>query len=182
MSTTIGTSPDAIPASTGELSEIALAVGELLERVEALEDQLRAVTCALDMRELIGERPVRGRGLSYVLSRLDAVRNGTFGQRGVDQFAEELDRRRRMRSTGSGNDYEDRMRAEILKQSRLLGARILSNGGVEWPSPNGRHVTTAYAKEWGHDFDGRKRAALARQRATEEVLIPRRSTPTENGG
>jgi hypothetical protein len=140
--------------------------------VEGLESQVRALASTLDAPEMVGEPPVRGRGLGYVLSRIDAVRRGRFGERGVDAFAEELDRRRRGVQVGSVNPYDDRLHDETLRQVRLLGGRILQSGKVEWP-PLHRMADTAevraYRIQWGDDDDGRKRIAEARARAAREL-------------
>jgi hypothetical protein len=84
-------SAQAVPATTAELTEVARAVHELLERVEGLESQLRAVASALDVSELVGDAPPATQGLGYVKRRLVAVARGTFGEEGVQRFAEKLE-------------------------------------------------------------------------------------------
>ena len=70
--------------------EVARGLAELLDRVVAVESQLRAVASALDVAELVGGPPPPTRGLSYACARVAAVDHGQFGEQAVAAFAQRL--------------------------------------------------------------------------------------------
>jgi hypothetical protein len=154
--------PDAIPLSTAEGNQIARGVVELLvERVEALEDQLRAFASVFDVGTLLGDPPQDGPGLRYLRSRIAQVDAGIWGERGIDKFLEQQAEARRRPIIDPVEMEEALLRRFVYEETQKLRGRVSAathgpdarpGGAVWWPP---RH----------DDPEGRKRAALARQRA-----------------
>lgn len=151
MSTVLGRSPASLPLTTGEGNAICNALLEVLDRLEALESQVRALASVLDAGEVVGGPPSQGEFTTYVRERMQAVRAGTFGEAGVSKFAERLAESRRQ-TFDPRNDPEGRLRQQTMVEARLMGAKIGGRGELYW----------------SHTFDdptGAKRTAEARQRA-----------------
>ena len=153
--------PDAIPLSTAEGNQIARGVVELLERVDALESQVRALASVFDAEMLLGELPTDGSGLRYLRSRVDQVDAGIWGERGIDKFLEQQAEARRRPSIDPVEMEEALLRRFVYEETQKLRGRVSAathgpdarpGGAVWWPP---RH----------DDPEGRKRAALARERA-----------------
>jgi hypothetical protein len=114
--------------------------------------------CDLARRALSerGEDPEPGPGECYVRSRLERIDAGTWGDRGLAKvIAEQLKPGWRIEPPSD----EDRLRQLVVTEARRLGAWVGHGDGgftIEWPSTP-------------DDHDGRKRGALARQRAEEAL-------------
>jgi hypothetical protein len=168
--------PDAIPLSTAEGNQIARGVVELLvERVEALEDQFRAFASVFDVGTLLGDPPQDGPGLRYLRSRIAQVDAGIWGERGIDKFLEQQAEARRRPILDPAEMAEALLRKLIFEETQKLGGRVSAathgpdarpGGAVWWPP---RH----------DDPEGRKRGALARQRA--EQRLAEHKTAQQNG-
>ena len=161
--------PDQLAVTQGEGNEIARSVVELLERVEGLESQLRAVASVFGAAELLGGEPTDGRGLGYVRARVDLVDKGRWGEHGIDRFLEQQAEQKRKPIFDPTEMEEAALRRAYWDEAKKMGARLLTRrmgGPVEklaWPNDP-------------TDMDGRKRTAEAKRRAEAAVLASR------NGG
>jgi hypothetical protein len=126
-----------------------------------LESQVRALANTWGAAELLGDEPIDGPGLLYVRSRVEQVDRGTWGGHGVDRYLERMAEARRPPVFDPAEMEEALLRRFVYEETAKLRGRISAathgpdarpGGAVWWPP---RH----------DDPEGRKRAALARERA-----------------
>jgi hypothetical protein len=153
--------PDAIPLSTAEGNQIARGVVELLERVDALESQVRALASVFDAETLLGELPTDGSGLRYLRSRVDQVDAGIWGERGIDKFLEQQAEARRRPIIDPIEAEQVLLRRFVYEETQKLGGRVSAASR----GPDARPGGSVWWPPQQDDPEGRKRAALARQRA-----------------
>jgi hypothetical protein len=151
--------PDQLATTQGEANEITRGTVELLERVEALEDQLRAIASVFGAETLLGDRPTDGRGLAYLRARLDLVDKGRWGEHGIDKFLEQQAEARRKPIFDPLEQEKARYTQLLYAEMRKLGAHLLTRG----MGSGGRVVKVEWDPE-PSDPDGRKRLAEAKRR------------------
>jgi hypothetical protein len=167
--------PDQLPLTTGEANQIARGAVELAERLEAAESQLRALASVFGAAELLGESPTDGPGLSYIRARVDAVDRGEWGERKIEKYLERMAEARRRPILDPVEMEEALLRRFIYEETQRLRGRIsaASHG------PDARPGGSVWWPPHPEDPDGRKRAALARERAEARLAEHRKQ---QNGG
>jgi len=155
--------PDGLRATQAEANELARGTVELLERVEALESQVRALASVFGAETLLGDLPGDGRALAYARARVALVDAGRWGEHGIDRFLEQQAEQKRKPIFDPTEMEEAALRRAYWDEAKKMGARLLTRrmgGPVEklaWPNDP-------------TDMDGRKRTAEAKRRAEAAVL------------
>jgi hypothetical protein len=167
--------PDQLPLTTGEANQIARGAVELAERLEAAESQLRALASVFGAADILGEEPTDGPGLSYLRARVDAVDRGEWGERKIDKYLERMAEARRRPIIDPIEQEEALLRRFIYEETQRLRGRV----SVASPGPDGRPGGSVWWPPHPEDPDGRKRAALARERA--EARLAEHKTAQQKG-